>query len=207
MSVQQAVGGTAMSLNFSRGNIGDYQTGWMALIEGMADKASLVTERFLELLKENRVPDIKHAAVRATEKPPGEMIQSRDYYVVERSYPNGAKCTLAVRIAPFGKNLYVEWLHYELGVLNWSLILGVGCLGTIVTFGMALVVFIPVYIWALAQGHLRRDMTHFERQDSWALRAVVDTCLRAAIDQAGISKELVREVPQGFEAAGGRRLI
>lgn len=207
MGVEGFVGESAMTLDFSRGKIGDYQAGWRALIEGMADKADEVAAKFLTLVEEHDVPNIKHATVRLTEKIAGELLQSRDYYVIEKKYPNGAKSTLAVRIAPFGKDLYVEWLHYELGVINLPLILGVGCLGTIVTFGAGLLLFIPLYLWALAKGYLRRDLTHFEKQDSWALRAVVDTCLRQAIDQAGISKELIREVPEGQVDVGRGRLL
>ena len=210
MSVSEAVGGSAMVLDFKRGKIGDYQAGWRALIEGMSDKADEVTANFLRLVEERNVPDVKHATARMTENVVGEPVQAREYYVIERPYKNGAKCTLAVRAAPYGNDLYVEWLHYELGVVNTALILGVGCLGTIVTFGIGLLLFVPLYLWALAEGHLRRDMTHFEKQDSWALRAVVDACLRQAIDQAGIAKELVREVPGGqvdMKDKGWPRLI
>ncbi len=207
MSVQQPLGLSATTLSFSRGNIGEYQAGWRALIEGMADRTNDVKNSFLQLVKEHNIPEIKHAAVRATEQPIGEMIQSREYYVVEKLYSNGAKSTLAVRIAPFGKDMYVEWLHYELGVLNWPLIAIAGLGGCILTFGFLLILFIPLFIVAVAAGYIRRDLTHFEKQDSWATRAVVDTCLRSAIDHSGISKELIREVPGGQGDLGKRRII
>jgi hypothetical protein len=203
MSVSQNLGAGGLELDFSRGKVGDYQGGWRALVDGMADKTADVRIRFLQALKEHNAPDVVHASVKAIERVTGESAQTRDYFVVERSYKNGGKCTLAVRIAPYGKDLYVEWLRYELGVLNWPLIGTVGCLGTIVTFGIGLIVFIPLYLWAVAQGNLRRDLTHFERQDSFALGAVVDSSLRQAIDQAGIEKSLVHEISESQAGSRG----
>lgn len=195
------------TINFSRANVGDYQAGWRALIEGMAEKSEEVAKIFLELVKEHNVPNIRHATVNVTQQPIGETVQSRDYYVVERVYPNGGKATLAVRIGPFGKDLYVEWLHYELGVINWMIIILVSLLTCLFTFGAGLIISIPGLVIAIALGYIRRELTHFEKQDSWAMRAVVDTCLKQAIDQAGIAKELVREVPEGQLGVKQRRII
>lgn len=206
MSTEGVVGESAMTLSFSRGQIGDYQAGWRALIEGMADKEDEVAAKFLELTKEHDFPDIRHATAKLTEKVIGEQIQSRDYYVIEKPYPNGGKSTLAVRAAPYGKDLYVEWLQYELGIINWPLIIIAGVVGTAATCGIGLLLFVPGFAWAVLAGYLRRDLTHFEKQDSWALRAGVDTCLKQAIDRVGISKELVHEIPEG-QTITKRRLI
>jgi hypothetical protein len=205
--MQATIGETPVTLDFSKGKVGEYQAGWRALVEGMAGKENDVKRYFIDVLREHNVPNVQHAFAQISQVVSGEATQSKEYLVVERTYNNGGKVTVAVNISSYGKDLYVEWLHYELGVINLPVILGIGCAGTIITFGIGLIVFIPLYLWGVVSGNLRRELTHFEKQDSWALRAVVDSSLKQAIDRSGIAKELVREVPSGQGDVAAKRSL
>jgi hypothetical protein len=97
----------------------------------------------------------------------GERTDSRDYYFVERDLGDGAVATMAVRIAPNGADLFVEWRHHTIppwrSESQGSLLGEGGCMffGIVVIASafalLAGLVSIVIMIGAFATGEIRTN--------------------------------------------------
>lgn len=102
-------------------DLGLHVDGWSDVIEDGADLAPKVKKSFNEIMTDYKIPGLRITEVSLTN---GEM-ENRPYLLM--SSAPGA--TIAVRIAPFGKNLIVSWDMYTKRQPNW---LTLGLLGGIV---------------------------------------------------------------------------
>jgi hypothetical protein len=101
--------------------LGMHVDGWSDVIEDGAELAPKVKKSFNEIMNNHKIPGLRITEVSLTN---GEM-ENRPYLLMT-SAPGA---TIAVRIAPFGKNLVVSWDMYTKRQPNW---LTIGLLGGIV---------------------------------------------------------------------------
>ncbi|MBC8448418.1 MAG: hypothetical protein H8D78_11775 [Chloroflexi bacterium] len=85
---------------------------WRAVIPGMAAKAEEVKRTFFERVREREFSPLSVS--------PGQIEveeERREYDFVELSLDpeKDARAIMAMRIAPFAKDLFVEWRQYTLG--------------------------------------------------------------------------------------------
>jgi hypothetical protein len=179
--------------------VGDYVDSWRFLIRGMGDRTEEIAARFFKQLAERGVEGLKLNLGKLIIDVGGGEQDSRDYYFVERDLGKEAVATMAVRIAPIGTDLFVEWRHYVLpprGDVNW------------VVFVFLLFVYIVpafVYLWWVTEHSRASSLKGFQSQDSIAFQLAVRAALDEAIDLAGISKALIQELPK--EERKERRVI
>ena len=194
--------------------VGNYVDSWRFLIRGMGDRAGEIAARFFKQLSDRGINGLTLAT--------GDLVitnggkSSRRYYFAERDLGKDALATLAVRIAPEGTDLFVEWRHYTLPSLGytrlkysfWPILIGAGfvysnggaqawALGGLVAIGVGIAV-------ALWKGR-KESLEGFQSQDSTAFQLAVRAAIEEAIDLAGISKALIHQVPK--EGDRERRLI
>jgi uncharacterized membrane protein YbhN (UPF0104 family) len=135
---------------------------------------------------------------------------------------------MAVRIAPIGSDLFVEWRHHVLppyGPGSGTYLLAIvavipvllaicGFLGLAIPelrddpapwFAILLGVVGYGVLFTLAKRQRRDSLTGFQSQDSTAFQLAVRAALEEAIDLAGISKALIQELPK--EETKERRVI
>lgn len=114
--------------------IGDFVDSWRFLIRGMGDRAEEIAARFFKQLDERGIDGLKLYQGSIIIDVGGGRRDSRSYYFAERDLGKSALATMAVRIAPTGTDLFVEWRHYTtppLGAFAWktfSRITNIGCL-------------------------------------------------------------------------------
>lgn len=206
--------------------IATYLKGWRILIPEMGDRADEIAARFFAVLAGRAVKGLRLSLGKLIIRLDDQRSDSRDYYFAEHDLGNGALATMTVRIAPFGRDLFVEWRHYvtpgmTTGFSNASawgvggiayiimLVVGFSWLGFLgaILFGFVGLLF-AVLIGALAGEVIREPqrmaaLEGFQSQESMALQLSVSAALEKAIDLAGISKELIQEWPKD----GDRRVI
>jgi hypothetical protein len=196
--------------------MGDYVDSWRFLIRGMGDRAEEIAARFFKQLAERGIEGLKLSIGRLIIQLEGGKTDSRGYYFAERDLGKSALATMAVRIAPLGTDLFVEWRHYTtppLGAFHsgyfWAITIAAGVLGAITGSGegFAIVLFGGLILAVVvAYGKARKpSLEGFQSQDSTAFQLAVRAALEEAIDLAGISKALIQELPK--EEGEGRRVI
>jgi hypothetical protein len=179
--------------------VGDYVDSWCFLIRGMGDRAQEIAARFFKQLADRGIEGLKLNVGELIIDVGGGKLDSRDYYFVERDLGEGAVATMAVRIAPTGTDLFVEWRHYVLppigGDIDW------------VVFAILFIFTVPafVYLWWVKNKARASSLKGFQGQDSTAFQLAVRAALDEAIDLAGISKALIQQLPKEEEKE--RRVI
>lgn len=93
--------------------IGELEASRRFLIPGLGDRADEIAARFFRRVGERGIDGVKPSVGKLVIKLEGERTDSRDYYFVERDLGEGALATMAVRIAPNGTDLFVEWRHFS----------------------------------------------------------------------------------------------
>lgn len=183
--------------------IGNYVDSQQVLVRGMGDRAELVAEWFFERLSARGIQGVSLGIGSRIVNDAGRS-DSRTYYFAERDLGKGALATMAVRIAPVGTDLFIEWRHY----VTFSKRDNLGLVGTIVVFstlvGIALLVVKPFREWVYSLD-APNQLQGFQTQDSTAFQLGVRLALEEAIDKAGISKLLIQSVSK--EGGKDRRLI
>jgi hypothetical protein len=100
--------------------LGIRSDGWSDIVENGAELADRVKQAFTDEINAQGLPGVRMTDVHLTS---GSM-ETRPYQMIT----DNRGTTIAVRIAPFGKNLFVGWDLYTRRQLNW---LTVGLLGGI----------------------------------------------------------------------------
>jgi hypothetical protein len=212
--------------------LGHFVDSWRFLIRGMGDRAEEIAARFFKQLDGRGIEGLGLYTGQVLIEIGGGRRDSRQYYFAERDLGNSALVTMAVRIAPTGKDLFVEWRHYTTppkGAFSEGTFMGISALGVIIGIVLSLVYYNPFTVgsrspglaWCLclvpiviaviigataAAGKARKpSLEGFQSQDSTAFQMSVRAALEEAIDLAGISKALIQELPK--EDGEGRRLI
>jgi len=168
-----------------------YQSRWRALIPGMANKTDRIVNMFFRQVNGREIIGLSVGFGRLEIDK-----EERDYYLLSRDLGEGALASMAVRFDATGKDLYLEWRHYELGRARdasekfWRKIGGILCIYP----GIALAFPLSIGIEWLKSLSREVKPTAFQREDSWAFREAVDLALREAFDLVGISKDLIREI-------------
>lgn len=198
------------------------------LIRGMGDRAGEIAARFFKQVADRGIEGLKLSLGKLIIRVDDQRSDSRDYYFAERVFADDARATMAVRIAPSGTDLFVEWRHYTTpgeakrnkdGPLGWLMIGGlISIVGVALLFdknavvwGILLLLFgIPCTLGSLAgvcqSDTYRKDsLEGFQSQDSTAFQLSARAALEEAIDLAGISKELIQEVHEDDDK--NRRVI
>jgi len=171
--------------------IGQYVDSWHFLIRGMGDRGEEIAARFFKQLAERGIEGLRLNLGKLIIDVGGGKQDSRNYYFVERDLGEEAVAMMAVRIAPMGTDLFVEWRHYILppivgGDINWAVFVFL-CM-----FGI-----VPAIVyWWVKQKTRATSLIGFQRQDSTAFQLAVRAALEEAIDLAGISKALIQELPK-----------
>jgi hypothetical protein len=181
-------------------NLGNYVDGRQILIRGMGDRAEEVAARFFKQLAERGIQDVTLSFGNLITPVEGGKTDTREYYFAERDLGKQAVATTAIRIAPIGTDLFVEWRHYELppitGDVNW------------IIFVFLLIFYIvPALIYYYWVKNMARafNLIGFQSQDSAAFQLAVRAALEEAIDLAGISKSLIQRMSK--EEGQDKRLI
>lgn len=186
----------------TRQDIGQYVDSWRFLIRGMGDRAEEIAARFFKQLEQRSIEGLTLSIGKLIIDLEDGRQDSRDYYFAERNLGEDAKAIMAVRIAPTGTDLFLEWRHYNLPPLrerkfNWF----IGCF-------LALFYVVPAliyYAWVKSGKDRASTLEGFQSQDSTAFQLAVRAALEEAIDLAGISKALIQELPK--DEGKERRLI
>jgi hypothetical protein len=194
---------------------------WGAVIPGMATKVDEVRKTFAQRMEERAFQNITVS--------PGQIEaedQRKDYefWMLKLDPERDARAIMAVRIVPFGNDLWVEWVHLELsGILTKSqvqatrfigvffglilLILGAvfpsiledkfcGWLPTMIAIILGVVLLLVAILGSQEGSRGYDELNVFQKQESWAFQQSVDQALREALDFVGISTEMIREVPK-----------
>jgi hypothetical protein len=101
--------------------LGTYTDGWSDVIEDGAPLADKVKAAFVEQMNAEKIPGMRITEANIS----NDQMENRQYQLV--SGPLGM--TVAVRIAPYGKNLSMSWDLFTKREANW---LTIGLLGGIV---------------------------------------------------------------------------
>jgi uncharacterized membrane protein len=101
--------------------LGVRSDGWSDIIENDAELVDRVKQAFLDEINAQGLPGVRVTDVNLT----SDSMETRPYQMVS----DNRGTTIAVRIAPFGKNLFVGWDLYTRREINW---LTVGLLAGIV---------------------------------------------------------------------------
>jgi hypothetical protein len=118
-------------------DLGVRADGWSDIIEDGAELADKVKKAFAEEMVSEKLPGVRVTDVQLST---GEM-ETRPYQLVNDS----RGITIAVRVAPFGKNLFVGWDLYTRRSINW---LTIGLIGGIVFLLAGLDVFTTSYYYS-----------------------------------------------------------
>jgi hypothetical protein len=194
------------------------------LVRGIGDRATEIAARLFDQIVERQIKDVKLSHGKLIVEIGQGKTDSRDYYFIERDLGEEAVATMAVHIAAQGKDLFVEWRHYETPpthmvfgcgpfllalTLTWGILILIGdtvarrsSSGGVVeglTFLLIGVIFSIVAGLSLKDKQRRHDLIGFQSQDSSALQLAVRDALSAAIDQAGIAKSLIQPLSDRHE--------
>lgn len=196
------------------------------LIRGMGNRADEIAARFFNRLTDRGIDGLKLSVGQLVAKLEGERLDSRAYYFVERNLADAVQAGVAVRIAPVGTDLFVEWRHYVILRVNQSFNFEAGwAVGATVFLGFGMVLLVSLkdfgaafwidllvaVVLAMLSGGMwfpirtERPLEGFQAQDSTALQLSVRAALEEAIDLAGISKELFQELREDDDK--NRRVI
>jgi hypothetical protein len=188
-------------------DLGYLAGGKLILLRTMGDKAPEVQRLFLKQSEARGIPNTSYTsgrlAVREVGVPHSLANQARDYLFVERDFGHGAKATMAVRVAPIGTDLYVDWRYYVLpprGYVNWLVFLGLCFVFWWTLFIVPVLYLIIGAIWGRAD-----DLIGFQRQDGEAFQLAIRAAIEEAIDLAAIDKALRMDSEYGSELAERKR--
>ena len=186
-------------------------------IPGLGDRADEIAARFFKQVGERGIGGVRRSL--------GKLVigtDSRDYYFIERDLGDSALATMAVRIAPNGTDLFVEWRHYT--TPSWGMatfVRGEGCtwvgfllVGSIFAMVIGLAGFgstesgaservLAFLIGGLVLAGCIKVLTMKERirlyglkgfqgQESTVFQLSIRAALAEAIDDAGIDPLLLR---------------
>lgn len=208
--------------------IGTFVDSWRFLIRGMGGRSSEIAARFFKRLNERGITGLKLSIGKLIIQLDGGGTDSRDYCFAERDLGSSALATMAVRIAPVGTDLFVEWRQYALpskevdagGMLFGIAALGVAGFSVLVGFldllsGHPSALFcmgvggiaglVGIVLVGNASTNRRGSLVGFQSQDSTAFQLTVRAALEEAIDLAGISKSLIQQMSS--EPGKERRVI
>jgi len=188
---------------------------WGAVIPGMATKVDEVRKTFAQRMEERAFQNLAVS--------PGQIeveYQRKDYefWMLKLDPERDARAIMAIRIVPFGNDLWVEWVHLELsGILTKSqvqamrfigffgglilLILGAACaaywlVATMIAIILGVVLLLVAILGSQEGSRSYDELNAFQKQESWAFQQSVDQALREALDLVGISTAMIREVPK-----------
>jgi hypothetical protein len=186
--------------------LGLHADGWSDIVENKADLAEKVKQVFVEKINGEKIPGVRVTDATLS----NNEMESRPYQLVHNS--RGA--TVAVRIAPYGKNLFVGWDLYTHRAVNWltiGLLVGVVFLLAFLdilfadyydyNFLMGVFGFIGTFLsWMLVPGlallllgkifkddwlaFFVKGLNEFAADDAVALSTVVDNALSLAIEES-----------------------
>jgi len=184
-------------------SLGGWMDSWSEVVEGEAEAADKVTEAFIEEIKTADVEGVGISSADLVSK----GAAPRKYHIVH----NGRGSNLAVRIAPYGKDLWVSWdlftrrspnwltLGIWLGAIVFLLLVG-GILSWVfysfmtslsVFFSLALSLVLVTGFGLMLAGKILKDdvwglfineLDDFELDDASALSSLVDNSLVNALD-------------------------
>lgn len=194
--------------------LGIRSDGWSDVVEESAGLESEVKEAFLDELKSVNLENVKTAESFLSN---GKEV--RKYQIIY----NGNGTTVAVRIAPFGRDLVVSWDLYTRRTINW---LTIGILGGII-FLFALLngftfeifsggffrglfnllrycidlLFVPTLVVMLLGklikdewlGFFLNDLDAFAADDAVALSTVVDNMLSRAVEKVRTNSQKTKK--------------
>lgn len=175
---------------------------WRALIPGMAHKVGEVTETFLGLVSKRQLSNL---CVREGHLEVEREI--RPHHILGQELGDGTLAVMAVRIAEYGKDLYVEWDNYafSIQVLSTTERWGKGCLGALLIYPGIALFFLPAILgWVWLNEALKgrrvdkgqQALKGYQQQDAWAFKEAIHASLKEALDLVGISAEMIREMPK-----------
>ncbi len=195
--------------------VGNFVASSGFLIRGVGDRAEEIAARFFKQLAERGISGLKLSIGKIIIPLDGGRTDSRDYYFAERDLGKDAFATMAVRIAPVGTDLFIEWRHHVQGDYDstpYAAIIWIVVGLFTVWFGLLLLLIKevrdPVNHWgrSLAKRfQFRKPLEGFQNQDSTAFQLSVRAALEEAIDLAGISKSLIQQLSP--EKSKEQRLI
>lgn len=192
-------------------NLGIRVDGWSDVVEDAALSVDNVKLAFLDEMNSTRIDGL-HMAESDLSSGGGEV---RKYQLIY----NGKGASVAVRIAPFGKNLVASWDLYTHRRINWltiGILLGVVFICALISdliigiFGIGFFrgffTFIETMMnWLLVPGlallllgkmikddwlaYFINDLDEFAAEDAVALSTVVDNALSNAVKTASIALE------------------
>ena len=199
------------------------------LIPGLGDRADEIAARFFKRVGERGIDGVKLSVGKLVINLAEERTDSRDYYFVERDLGESALATMAVRTAPNGTDLFVEWRHYT--TPSWrkvTFVRGDGCVFvgflTVVSVAAAggglsfatsgsqlagqgvpfvlvggLVLAGCIKLLTMKTWERYFGLVGFQGQESTAFQLSIRAALAEAIDDAGIDRSLLR----GLDGRGG----
>jgi hypothetical protein len=208
--------------------IGNYAGSWRFLIRGMGDRSQQVAAFFFKQLANRGIEGLKLSTGKLIIELDGGKRDSRDYYFAERDLGQSALATMAVRIAPVGSDLFVEWRGSTtppLGAFHWGyfwgIVIAVGLLGyisgaigfvigltnsVVAVWCFSLMIVACILGTVLASGKARKlSLEGFQFQENTAFQLAARAALEEAIDLAGISKALIQDLSN--EKDTSRRVI
>jgi len=81
-------------------------------IRGLGDRAEEVAARFFKRVNDRQIEGVKLSHGTLVINLGGNRTDSRDYYCADKDLGESAFSTMAVRIAPNGTDLFIEWRQY-----------------------------------------------------------------------------------------------
>jgi len=178
------------------------------LIRGMGDKNIEIAARFFKRLNEKDLKDVSLSTGQLGVEIGSGQQETRDYYFVRKNLDIFTYLLMAIRIAPSGPDLYVEWRHYFYRKLPykqwwWWLVLALGFIGVFsidpsdegwIWVMSWLVILVGIFGGLIYTGLYSQNnqLKGFQLQENEIFQLSVRATLEEAIDLAGIPKSLIQ---------------
>ncbi len=152
------------------------------LIRGVGSRNLEVAARFFKRLGEKDLKSVSLSAGELRVDVGTEHQESRDYYFVRKDLDERTYLLMAIRIAPVGPDLYVEWRHYyyrkPAHYNGWWWL------------------YIPFWggvVYTMFFYNADDKLKGFQHQENEMFQLSIRATLEEAIDLAGISKSLIQK--------------
>lgn len=133
-------------------NLGDYVDSSQFLIRGMGNRSQEIVARFFGQLTKRGIAGLALGVGKIAIRLDSGKTDSRPYFFAERHLGSSAWATIAVRIAPVGTDLFVEWQHYTTpplgGAFDSGLFWALAILTAVLAVIAGIVVSFPIYLIA-----------------------------------------------------------
>jgi hypothetical protein len=164
------------------------------LIRGAANRDIEIAARFFKRLAEKDIKNISLSTGELSVNSTTGQQESRDYYFIKKYLDERTFLLMAIRIAPVGSDLYVEWRHYYYRKpAHYN-----GWWWLIIPFWGGLVYTMFFY-------NADDILIGFQPQEDEMFELSIRATLEEAIDLAGISKTFIQDV--GKEGNKDQRVI